>query len=126
MATQFYAHYFPVLVFLVRAFALSAIIFGASYVVATHTPDPEKQTAYECGFDPFDDARDRFDIRFYLVAIRFIIFDLEASFLFPWAVVVTSADSGHGRSMFWVMFDFLGELAVGYGYAWQVGALDWE
>ena len=109
--------------FRVVGFALSGIIFGASYLLATHAGDTEKSSAYECGFDPYDDARSRFDVRFYLVAILFIVFDLEASFLFPWCVSLGSRqDSGLG---FWSMVDFLGELTIGFVYAWKVGALEW-
>jgi NADH:ubiquinone oxidoreductase subunit 3 (subunit A) len=84
--------------------------------------DPEKISAYECGFDPFDDARGRFDIRFYLVAILFIIFDLEVSFLFPWAVVLRDI----GSFGFWSMMVFLGILTIGFVYEWMKGALDWD
>jgi len=90
--------------------------------LAIHKPDTEKLSAYECGFDPYEDARQTFDVRFYLVAILFIIFDLEAMYLFPWAVSLSHI----GTSGFWIMIDFLVELIVGFVYAWQIGALEWE
>jgi NADH-quinone oxidoreductase subunit A len=91
-------------------------------VVAKQKPDPEKLSAYECGFDAFDDARHKFDVRFYLVAILFIIFDLEVAFLFPWAVTLGKI----GMFGFWSMVTFLGILTVGFIYEWKKGALDWE
>ena len=117
-----YSEFLPIFVFLLFALALSVIILGASYVLAYQGGDTEKLTAYECGFDPFEDARNQFDVRFYLVAILFIIFDLEASFLFPWAVSLGKV----GAMGFWTMFDFLFELCVGFIYAWKVGALEWQ
>lgn len=104
------------------AAALSAVIFGLSVLLANQAGDTEKLSPYECGFDPFDDARNQFDVRFYLVAILFLIFDLEASFLFPWAVTLSKL----GSLGFWTMFDFLFELTVGFIYAWKIGALEWE
>jgi NADH-quinone oxidoreductase subunit A len=91
-------------------------------LLAVQSPDSEKLSAYECGFDPYEDARHTFDVRFYLVAILFIIFDIEAMFLFPWAVSLS-----HISSLgFWSMIDFVVELGVGYIYAWKIGALEWE
>lgn len=116
------SEYFPVFIFFVVARLLSVIILGLSFILATQKGDTEKLTAYECGFDPFDDARNQFDVRFYLVAILFIIFDLEASFLFPWAISLSKI-GGWG---FWTMVDFLFELTVGFIYAWKIGALEWE
>ena len=115
--------YVPVGIFLLIGTALSCIILGLSFVVGT-TPkeDPEKLSAYECGFDPFDDARARFDIRFYLVAILFLVFDLEVSFLFPWAVTLHSID----LFGYWSMILFLLILTIGFVYEWKKGALDWE
>ena len=114
--------YAPILILLIISMALSFIIFGLSYVVASHKPDYEKLSPYECGFDPYEDARNAFDVRFYIVAILFIIFDLEAMFLFPWVVSIT-----HISSMgLWVMIDFLVELCIGFVYAWKIGALEWE
>jgi NADH:ubiquinone oxidoreductase subunit 3 (subunit A) len=97
-------------------------LLGLSFVFSTQKADPEKLSAYECGFDPFDDARGRFDIRFYLVAILFIIFDLEVSYLFPWAMVLKQLN----LFGFWTMIVFLLILTVGFVYEWQKGALDWE
>ena len=114
--------YLPILIFLGIAVGLAAIIVLASYIVARQRPDSEKLSAYECGFDPFDDARGRFDVRFYLVAILFIIFDLEVAFLFPWAVSLGDI----GLFGFWSMVVFLGVLTVGFVYEWKNGALEWE
>jgi NADH-quinone oxidoreductase subunit A len=114
--------YFPILVLLVFSLVLSSIILVASYVIGTQNPDSEKLSAYECGFDPYEDARNSFDVRFYLVAILFIIFDLEAMFFFPWSITL-----GVNNSLaFWGMIDFLVELIIGFVYAWQIGALEWE
>ena len=122
MQTLFYEEYFPILLFITVAVALSAIILGASYLLAVQNPDTEKLSAYECGFDPYEDARHTFDVRFYLVAILFIVFDIEAMFLFPWAISLS-----HISSLgFWSMIDFIVELGVGYVYAWKIGALEWE
>jgi NADH-quinone oxidoreductase subunit A len=114
--------YLPILVFLGIALGLSLVIVIASFIVARQRPDSEKLSAYECGFDPFGDARARFDVRFYLVAILFIIFDLEVAFLFPWAIAL-----GHiGLFGFWSMMVFLAVLTVGFIYEWRKGALEWE
>jgi len=117
-----YSEYFPIFLFLLVGLVLSLVILAASYLLATQRGDSEKLSAYECGFDPFEDARNQFDVRFYLVAILFIIFDLEASFLFPWAVSLSKL----GGMGFWTMADFLFELTVGFVYAWKIGALEWE
>ncbi|HVM77970.1 MAG TPA: NADH-quinone oxidoreductase subunit A [Stellaceae bacterium] len=114
--------YLPILVFLGIAVALSLVMVVASYVVARQKPDSEKLSPYECGFEPFDDARSKFDVRFYLVAILFIIFDLEVAFLFPWAVSLGSL----GMFGFWSMVVFLAVLTVGFIYEWRKGALEWE
>ena len=114
--------YLPILIFLAVAVGLSAIIMLASYVLAPQRPDPEKLSAYECGFEAFEDARGKFDVRFYLVAILFIIFDLEVAFLFPWAVSLGSI----GVFGFWSMVVFLGILTVGFIYEWKKGGLEWE
>ena len=114
--------YFPIFIFLIIGLVLSVVILGLSLAMATQAADTEKMTAYECGFDPFDDARNQFDVRFYLVAILFLIFDLEASFLFPWAVSLSKL----GAMGFWTMVDFLVELTVSFFYAWKIGALEWE
>jgi len=114
--------YVPILIFLVVSTVLSLIIFGLSYFLASHKPDYEKLSAYECGFDPFDDARGKFDVRFYLVAILFIIFDLEVSFLFPWALTLNKIT----LFGFWFMILFLIILTIGFIYEWKKGALEWE
>jgi NADH-quinone oxidoreductase subunit A len=112
----------PILIFLGIAIALAAIMVAASYIVARQRPDSEKVSAYECGFEAFDDARGRFDVRFYLVAILFIIFDLEVAFLFPWAIALSEI----GVFGFWSMVIFLGILTIGFIYEWKKGGLEWE
>ncbi|PKU25843.1 NADH-quinone oxidoreductase subunit A [Telmatospirillum siberiense] len=114
--------YLPILLFLGIAVAFAAIAVGASWLVARQKPDVAKDSAYECGFDAFDDARSKFEVRFYLVAILFIIFDLEVAFLFPWAVSLGKI----GLFGFWSMIGFLGVLTVGFIYEWKKGALEWE
>jgi len=115
--------YVAILIYFVIALALALIILGLSFVFATRKADPEKKiSAYECGFDPFDDARSRFDIQFYLVAILFIIFDLEVAFLFPWALTLSKI----GYFGFWSMMVFLIVLTIGFLYEWRKGALDWS
>ena len=113
--------YLPILVFLGMASALAIILILAAAIVAVRNPDPEKVSAYECGFNAFDDARMKFDVRFYLVAILFIIFDLEVAFLFPCAVSFASLSD----VAFWGMILFLGVLTVGFAYEWKKGALEW-
>ena len=100
----------------------AVIAIGASFLLGKQDPDPEKNSAYECGFPAFEDARSKFDVRFYLVAILFIIFDLEVAFLFPWAISL----SENGLFGFWSMVVFLSILTVGFIYEWKKGALDWE
>ena len=114
--------YLPIVVFLGIAVALGAVLILAAVIVAVRHPDAEKLSAYECGFNAFDDARMKFDVRFYLVAILFIIFDLEIAFLFPWAV----AFADMGTVGFWSMMAFLGVLTIGFAYEWKKGALEWE
>ncbi|MDA8232331.1 MAG: NADH-quinone oxidoreductase subunit A [Magnetospirillum sp.] len=114
--------YLPILIFLGIASAIAVIAIAASWLVARQKPDSEKAAAYECGFDPFGDARSKFDVRFYLVAILFIIFDLEVAFLFPWAVALGKL----GLFGFWSMMAFLGVLTIGFVYEWRKGALEWE
>ena len=116
------SEYLPILIFLAVAIGISAAMVLSSYIVARQKPDSEKLSAYECGFEAFDDARSRFDVRFYLVAILFIIFDLEVAFLFPWAV----AFGDIGVFGFWSMVIFLAILTVGFIYEWRKGALEWE
>jgi NADH-quinone oxidoreductase subunit A len=120
--TELLADYLPILIFLGIATALALVILAASYLVAPQRPDAEKLSAYECGFEAFDDARQRFDVRFYLVSILFIIFDLEVAFLFPWAVSLGAI----GTFGFWSMVVFLGVLTIGFFYEWRKGALEWE
>jgi NADH-quinone oxidoreductase subunit A len=114
--------YLPILIFFGIAIGLSMAMVIASLIVGRQRPDPEKLSAYECGFDAFDDARRKFDVRYYLVAILFIIFDLEVAFLFPWAVTLGEI----GMFGFWSMVAFLGVLTVGFIYEWKKGALEWE
>jgi len=116
------ANYFPILVFLVIAGVIGLAMVGASLILARQNPYPEKLSAYECGFEAFGDARRRFDVRFYLVSILFIIFDLEVAFLFPWAVSLSHI----GLFGFFSMIGFLAVLTVGFIYEWNKGALDWE
>jgi len=121
-SNEFLLQYLPIIVFIGIASIVSVAAVVLSLVVAKQKPDPEKLSAYECGFDAFDDARHKFDVRFYLVAILFIIFDLEIAFLFPWAVSLGAL----GMFGFWSMVVFLGVLTVGFIYEWKKGALDWE
>jgi len=114
--------YLPILIFLGIAIGLAVVIVVASYVVARQRPDPEKTSAYECGFEAFEDSRRKFDVRFYLVAILFIIFDLEVAFLFPWAITLGKT----GVFGFWSMMVFLAILTIGFIYEWRKGALEWE
>lgn len=114
--------YLPILIFLGLALALGLVLILAAAVLAVRSPDPEKVSAYECGFNAFDDARMKFDVRFYLVSILFIIFDLEIAFLFPWAVAFKDL----GAVPFWSMMVFLGVLTVGFAYEWKKGALEWQ
>jgi NADH-quinone oxidoreductase subunit A len=120
--TQLLLAYLPLIVFIGVAGVIGLALLIVAFVVAYKRPDPEKLSAYECGFNAFDDARMKFDVRFYLVAILFIIFDLEVSFLFPWA-----AAFGHlGVAGFWSMMVFLAVLTVGFIYEWKKGALEWD
>ena len=116
------SEYLPIVVFLGLAIALGLVLILAAAVLAVRNPDPEKVSAYECGFNAFDDARMKFDVRFYLVAILFIIFDLEIAFLFPWAVAFQDVS----MLGFWSMIIFLAVLTVGFAYEWKKGALEWE
>lgn len=114
--------YLPILIFLAIAIGLGLVLILAAVVLAVQNPDPEKVSAYECGFNAFDDARMKFDVRFYLVSILFIIFDLEIAFLFPWAV----AFGDMSYAAFWSMMVFLAVLTAGFAYEWKKGAMDWE
>lgn len=122
MMASLLANYFPILVFLVIAGVIAAAMVFGSLIAARQKPYPEKLSAYECGFEAFDDARRRFDVRFYLVSILFIIFDLEVAFLFPWAVSLSRI----GAFGFLSMLGFLAVLTVGFIYEWNKGALEWE
>ena len=122
MIFSFLTEYFSIILFLLIAIALSFGFIIANYLAAPSNPDPEKLSAYECGFEAFDDSRMEFDVRFYLVAILFIIFDLEIAFLFPWAISLGSI----GVLGFWSMMIFLAVLTVGFIYEWKKGALEWE
>ena len=115
-------NYLPVVLFIGLSAVIGLALLVAPFVVAIKRPDPEKVSAYECGFDAFDDARMKFDVRFYLVSILFIIFDLEVAFLFPWAVAFRDV----GWFGFWSMMTFLGVLTVGFIYEWRKGALEWD
>jgi NADH-quinone oxidoreductase subunit A len=119
---QLFLDYLPIAIFIAVALAIALILMAVPFVVAVQNPDPEKVSAYECGFDAFDDARMKFDIRYYLVAILFIIFDLEVAFLFPWAVAFKEL----GLFGFWSMIVFLGVLTIGFIYEWRKGALEWD
>jgi NADH-quinone oxidoreductase subunit A len=114
--------YLPIVIFLAVSIVIALALVVAPFLVAYRNPDPEKLSAYECGFNSFDDARMKFDIRFYLVSILFIIFDLEVAFLFPWAV----SFSDIGMVGFWSMMVFLGVLTIGFVYEWKKGALEWD
>jgi NADH-quinone oxidoreductase subunit A len=119
--------YLPILIFIGLAAFLGAALIAVPLLIAPSKPNPEKLSAYECGFPAFGDARMKFDVRFYLVAILFIIFDLEVAFLFPWAITLTDLSGGAtGIFAFWSMMVFLGVLTVGFIYEWKKGALEWE
>ena len=122
MLAEFLKDYLPIILFLIIALGLSLAFVVINYIAAPSKPDPEKLSAYECGFEPFNDSRMEFDVRFYLVAILFIIFDLEIAFLFPWAISLGEI----GLYGFCSMMLFLFILTVGFIYEWKKGALDWE
>ncbi len=114
--------YLPILIFFAIATAIAGIAVGASYIIVRQRPDAQKTSAYECGFEAFGDSRQKFDVRFYVVAILFIIFDLEIAFLFPWAITLGKI----GVFGFWSMMVFLAILTVGFIYEWKKGAWEWE
>jgi NADH-quinone oxidoreductase subunit A len=114
--------YFPILLFIIVGLAVGTVLLTLGTVLSPSRPDPEKLSPYECGFEAFEDARMKFDVRYYLVAILFILFDLEIAFLFPWAVVLPDI----GFFGFAAMMVFLAVLVVGFVYEWKKGALDWE
>jgi len=120
--SQLLQAYLPLVIFVGIAFVIAGVLLVVPFVIAPRKPDSEKLSAYECGFEPFGDARSRFDVRYYLVAILFIIFDLEVAFLFPWAVALGAL----GVFGFWSMMVFLAILTVGFIYEWKKGALEWE
>lgn len=119
---DFLLEYLPILVFIAIAGGISVAMIMGSLLVGLRRPDPEKLSAYECGFDAFSDARNKFDVRFYLVTLLFIIFDLEIAFLFPWAITLGKI----GAFGFWSMMVFLSVLTVGFVYEWKKGGLEWE
>jgi NADH-quinone oxidoreductase subunit A len=115
-------NYFPILLFIVVALIFGGVLVGAGTLLAPNRPDADKLSPYECGFEAFEDARMKFDVRYYLIAILFILFDLEIAFLFPWAVTLNDI----GSFGFWSMMVFLAILVVGFVYEWMKGALEWE
>ena len=121
-SSDFLIKYLPIVIFFGIAVFIALVIIILPQVFATKNPTPAKLSSYECGFEPFDDARSKFDIRFYLVAILFIIFDLEVTFLIPWALTLSKV----GQFSFWSMMIFLVVLTVGFIYEWKMGALEWE
>ena len=122
MMAEFLTDYFSIILFLIIALVLSIGFIVLNFLFSPKKPDPEKLSTYECGFEPFNDSRMEFDVRFYLVAILFIIFDLEIAFLFPWAVSLGNI----GALGFWSMMIFLFVLTIGFIYEWKKGALDWD
>ncbi len=122
----FLLQYLPIVIFLGIAAVIGSLFMIAAAIVAPKAPDPEKLSSYECGFNAFDDARMKFDVRFYLVSILFIIFDLEVAFLFPWAVTLLKLPRNVEVYSFWSMISFLAILTVGFIYEWKKGALEWE
>ena len=122
MLSEFLQNYFSIIIFLFIALGLSIGFIVLNFLLSPQNPDPEKLSAYECGFEAFEDSRMEFDVRFYLVAILFIIFDLEIAFLFPWAISLGKI----GLLGFWSMMIFLFILAIGFIYEWKKGALDWD
>ena len=115
-------NYLPILIFLLITLVMGSVLFGLGYLLGPHRPDAEKLSPYECGFEAFEDARMQFDVRYYLVAILFIIFDLEIAFFFPWALALREV----GMVAFVAMMIFLGVLVIGFIYEWRKGALEWE
>ena len=122
----FLLQYLPIAIFLGIAAVLGVLFIIIPTIIAPSAPDPEKLSSYECGFNAFDDARLKFDVRFYLVSILFIIFDLEVAFLFPWATTLLKLPHATAAFAFWSMMSFLGVLTVGFVYEWKKGALEWE
>ena len=116
------SEYFSILLYLAVAIALSIIILIFSYLLVVQNPETEKMSAYECGFEPYEDARNKFDVKFYLIAMLFIIFDIETMYLIPWSITVSKLN----LLGFWSMIDFIIELGIGFIYIWYVGSLDWD
>jgi NADH:ubiquinone oxidoreductase subunit 3 (subunit A) len=114
--------YLSILIYLVVAVMLSVIILTFSYLLVVQNPETEKMSAYECGFEPYEDARHKFDVKFYLVAMLFIIFDIETMYLIPWSVSISKLN----LLGFWSMMDFIIELGIGFIYVWYIGGLDWD
>jgi len=117
-----YFEFLPILIFLTVATVLAIVIVGLSYLLAIQNPETEKLSTYECGFEPYEDARNIFDVKFYIVAILFIIFDIETMFLLPWSVSLSQLS----MLGFWSMIDFIIELGIGFVYIWYIGALEWD
>ena len=122
MLSEFLKDYLPIILFLIIALGLSCAFVVVNFILSPKKPDPEKLSAYECGFEPYEDARNTFDVRFYLVAILFIVFDVETMFLLPWSISLSNINI----LGFWSMIDFIIELTIGLIYVWLVGALEWE
>jgi NADH-quinone oxidoreductase subunit A len=120
--SSLFDQYLPLAIFMAIAAVIAGVLLLAPFLIAYKAPDAEKLSAYECGFNAFDDARMKFDVRFYLVSLLFIIFDLEVAFLFPWAVAFKEV----GALGFWSMMVFLGVLTIGFVYEWKKGALEWD
>ena len=114
--------YFSILLYLAVAIGLSLIILLFSYLLVVQNPETEKMSAYECGFEPYEDARNKFDVKFYLIAMLFIIFDIETMYLIPWSITVSKLN----LLGFWSMIDFIIELGIGFIYIWYIGGLDWD
>ena len=117
-----YNEYLPILIFLLIAIILSCLLITLSYLLAVQNPETEKLSTYECGFEPYEDARHKFDVKFYLIAILFIVFDVEAMYLFPWSIALSNIHS----IGFCAMIDFVIELGVGFAYVWFLYALEWD
>lgn len=114
--------YLPIFIYLIIAIVLSCVIICASYTLVIQNPETEKLSTYECGFEPYEDARHTFDVKFYLVAILFVIFDIETMFLLPWSITISQLN----LLSFWSIIDFVIELGVGFIYVWYIGALEWD
>lgn len=118
----FKIEYLPIFIYLIIAIILSVIIVTLSYLLVIQNPETEKLSTYECGFEPYEDARHKFDVKFYLVAILFIVFDIETMFLLPWSISLSQLN----LLGFWSMIDFVIELGIGFIYVWYIGALEWD